>query len=386
MMSQTELRLPIQRNEASPVVAEPQDDATAAAPDAEPASRTAPPANWVFVGLFVLAALYTFHLARAFLLPIFLAALFSLLLSPLVGWLRKHRLPEPIGAALVMVVLLFGVGAAAYALVDPAAQWLDRAPESFRQIEAKVRKLKQPVADVQRAAEKLEAIAHVAAAGKPREVIVQTPGMGALLASQTPYLLAGFVTTIVLMYFLLASGDLFLRKTVRLIPTLRNKIHAVEVGREIQRELGRYFFTVTVINAGLGIATIVVMQMLGMPNPLLWGAMAMLLNYIPYLGPTASLLIMGAAAAVTFDDPGRVWQVPAAFLALILLEGQLIQPVVVGRSLRLNPVMVFLAFLLMGWLWGIPGMFFAVPLLVTLKVICDHVGHFAAFGEYLARD
>lgn len=385
MMSQTELRLPARKQEVTPAVADMQ-DAIAAGTDSESAVRKAPPANWVFVGLFVLAALYTFHLARAFLLPILLAALFSLLLSPLVRWLRKHRVPEPAGAALVMSVLLFGVGAAAYALADPAAQWLDRAPESFRQIEAKVRKLKQPVADVQRAAEKLEAIAHVAAASKPREVVVQAPGMGALLASQTPYLLAGFVSTIVLMYFLLASGDLFLRKTVRLIPTLRNKIHAVEVGRDIQQKLGRYFFTVTVINAGLGIATTVVMQVLGMPNPLLWGAMAMLLNYIPYLGPTASLLIMAAAAAVTFDDAGRVWQVPASFLALILLEGQLIQPVVVGRSLRLNPVMVFLAFLLMGWLWGIPGMFFAVPLLVTLKVICDHVEHFAAFGEYLARD
>ncbi|MEO8004115.1 MAG: AI-2E family transporter, partial [Betaproteobacteria bacterium] len=352
----------------------------------ETVAHKAPPANWVFVGLFVLATLYTFHLARAFLLPILLAVLFSLLLSPLVRWLRKHHLPEPVGAAIVMSVLLFGVGAGAYALVDPAAQWLDRAPESFRQIESKVRKLKQPVADVQRAADKLEAITHVAAGGKPREVIVQTPGMGALLASQTPYLLAGFVSTVVLLYFLLASGDLFLRKTVRLIPTLRNKIHAVEVGRDIQQKLGRYFFTVTLINAGLGIATTLAMKVLGMPNPLLWGAMAMLLNYIPYLGPTASLMILGAAAAVTFEEASRVWQVPAVFLALILLEGQLIQPVVVGRTLRLNPVMVFLAFLLMGWLWGIPGMFFAVPLLVTLKVICDHVGHFATLGEYLGRD
>lgn len=386
MTSQTEVLLPSHKKEPAPSAVPTREEASEQSSRRRSSARKAPPANWVFVGLFVLAALYTFHLARAFLLPVFLAVLFSLLLSPLVSWLRKRRVPEPAGAALVMAVLLLGVGAATYALADPAGQWLDRAPESFRQIESKARKLTQPVAEVQRAAEKLEAIAQVAAAGKSREVVVRTPGMGALLASQTPYLLAGFVSTVVLMYFLLASGDLFLRKTVRLIPTLRNKIHAVEVGREIQRELGRYFFTVTVINAGLGIATTVVMQVLGMPNPLLWGAMAMLLNYIPYLGPTASLLIMGAAAAVTFDDPGRVWQVPAAFLALILLEGQLIQPVVVGRSLRLNPVVVFLAFLLLGWLWGIPGMFFAVPLLVTLKVICDHVGHFATFGEYLGRD
>ncbi|HVY07933.1 MAG TPA: AI-2E family transporter [Burkholderiales bacterium] len=342
--------------------------------------------HWALVGLFVLAALYTFHFARPFLLPVVFAVLFALLLAPAVGWLKKRRLPEPVGAALVIAVLLCLLGTAIYTLADPAAQWLDKAPESFGAIEARLRKIKQPVAEVQRAADKLESITRIAAGSKPREVVVQTPGLGALLASQTPYLVAGLISTTVLLYFLLASGDLFLRKTVRLIPTLRNKIHAVEVGREIQHELGHYFLTVTVINAGLGIATTIAMQVLGMPNPLLWGAMAMLLNYIPYLGPTTSLVILGTAAAITFDDVSRIWPVPAVFLALVLLEGQLIQPVVVGRRLRLNPVMIFIAFLLLGWLWGIAGMFIAVPVLVTLKVVCHHVEHFSGLGEYLGRD
>jgi predicted PurR-regulated permease PerM len=169
------------------------------------------------------------------------------------------------------------------------------------------------------------------------------------------------------------------------IPTWRDKVHAVEVGREIQRELGRYFFTVTLINGALGIATAIAMRALGMPNPLLWGAMAMLLNYIPYLGPSTTLAVLSMAAVMSFDDLNRIWPVPAVFLALVVLEGQLIQPIVVGRSLRLNPVMVFVAFLLLGWLWGIAGMFLAVPILVTLKVICDHVERFAALAEYLGR-
>jgi predicted PurR-regulated permease PerM len=342
--------------------------------------------DWVFVGLFILAALYSFHFARALLLPIVLAVLFSLLLSPVVGWLRKFHLPEPIGAAVVVTVLLSGIGAACYTLADPATQWLDKVPESLRIAEARLRKLKQQVVDVQRAADRIEAITQVTGPRKPPEVVVQTPGLGALMASRTPYVLAGFVSTVVLLYFLLASGDLFLRKTVRLIPTLRNKIQAVEVGRDIQRKLGRYFFTISLVNAGLGIATTIAMQALGMPNPLLWGTMAMLLNYIPYLGPTTSLAILSMAALVTFDDVARIWPVPAVFLALILLEGQLLQPIVVGRSLRLNPVVVFIAFLTLGWLWGIAGMFVAVPLLVTLKVICDHVERFAALGEYLGRD
>ena len=341
--------------------------------------------EWVFVGLFVLAMLYTFHFARALLMPIILAILFSLLLSPIVGWLRKLRLPEPVGAAVVMVALVSGIGFAIYTLAEPAAQWLDKAPESLSTAESKLRKLKQPVADVQRAAEKIEAMTQLQAAKKPREVVVQTPGLGAFITSQTPYLITGLISTLVLLYFLLASGDLFMRKTVRLIPTWRDKVHAVEVGREIQRELGRYFFTVTLINGALGVATAIAMRALGMPNPLLWGAMAMLLNYIPYLGPSTTLAVLSMAAVMTFDDLNRIWPVPAVFLALVVLEGQLIQPIVVGRSLRLNPVMVFVAFLLLGWLWGIAGMFLAVPILVTLKVICDHVERFAALAEYLGR-
>jgi predicted PurR-regulated permease PerM len=367
-------------------------EAHVTAPMREPAVAVIPAlqsprakSDWVFVGLFILAMLYTFHFARALLMPIILAILFSLLLSPIVGWLRKLRLPEPVGAALVMVALVSGIVFAIYTLAEPAAQWLDKAPESLSTAESKLRKLKQPVADVQRAAEKIEAMTQLQAAKKPREVVVQTPGLGAFITSRTPYLITGLISTLVLLYFLLASGDLFMRKTVRLIPTWRDKVHAVEVGREIKRELGRYFFTVTLINGALGIATAIAMRALGMPNPLLWGAMAMLLNYIPYLGPSTTLAVLSMAAVMSFDDLNRIWPVPAVFLALVVLEGQLIQPIVVGRSLRLNPVMVFVAFLLLGWLWGIAGMFLAVPILVTLKVICDHVEGFAALAEYLGR-
>jgi predicted PurR-regulated permease PerM len=341
--------------------------------------------SWILVGLFILAVLYTCYFARGVLLPVVLAVLFSFLLSPVVRLLRQYRLPEPLGAALVMAVLVGGLGAGIYVLADPATEWLAKAPGSLRAVEGKLRKIKQPVADVQRAAERLEAMTQVEAPGRVREVVVQRPGLRDLMASRTPYFIAGTISTFVLLYFLLASGDLFLRKVVRILPTLRNKIHAVEVGRSIQREIGRYFFTVSLINAGLGLATAVALHLLGMPSPLLWGAMVMLLNFIPYLGPTISLLILAVAAILAFDDVSRALAVPGVFLALVLFEGQLLQPVVVGRRLSLNPVVVFLAFLLFGWLWGIAGMFTAVPILVILKVFCDHVGRFAAVGEFLGR-
>lgn len=343
-------------------------------------------ASPVVIGLLVLAILYTFYFARALLLPIILAVLFSLLLSPLVRFLKNWKLPEPVGAAIVMVALLGGIGTGVYTLMDPAMEWLAKMPGSLRTVEGKLRKIKQPVVDAQRAAERLEALAQTDVPGKVREVVLQRPGIRELLAANTPYLLAGALSTVVLLYFLLASGDLFLRKLVRITPSMRNKIHAVEVGRSIQHEIGRYFFTVSLINAGLGVVTALALYLLGMPNPLLWGALVTLLNFIPYLGPTLSLLILTLAAILAFDDLARVWPVPAVFLALVLVEGQLIQPVIVGRRLSVNPVMVFVAFLALGWLWGVAGMFIAVPILVTLKVFCDHVERFGSIGEFLGRD
>jgi predicted PurR-regulated permease PerM len=354
--------------------------------EAVASTMRAEPASLVVIGLFVLAVLYTFYFARALLLPIVLAVLFCLLLFPAVQMLRKWRLPEPVGAAVVMIALLGGIGAGVYNLMDPAMEWLAKVPGSLRMVESKLKKIKQPVVDVQRAAERLEAIAQVDVPAKVREVVVQRPGIRELMAARTPYFVAGALSTIVLLYFLLASGDLFLRKVVRILPSLRNKIHAVEVGRSIQREIGRYFFTVSLINAGLGTATAFALYLLDMPNPLLWGVVVMLLNFIPYLGPTTSLLILAVAAILSFDDLARAWAVPAVFLVLVFIEGQLVQPYVVGRRLSLNPVMVFLAFLVLGWLWGIAGMFIAVPILVTLKVFCDHVERFAPVGEFLGRD
>lgn len=364
-------------------VEEPCEAATA---DSRAGAARAEPASTVVIGLFLLAVLYTCYFARALLLPIVLALLFALLLSPVVRVLRRFRLPEPAGAAIVMVCLLGGIGGGFYTLTDPATEWLAKMPGSLRTVESKLRKLKQPVADVQRAAERLEAIAQMAVPGNVREVVLQRPGLRDLLAARTPYVLAGALSTVVLLYFLLASGDLFLRKVIRILPGLRNKIQAVEVGRTIQQEIGRYFFTVSLINAALGVVTAVALYFLGMPNPLLWGAVVMLLNFIPYLGPTMSLLILTVAAILAFDDMSRAWAVPAVFLALVILEGQLIQPIVVGRRLSLNPVMVFLAFLVLGWLWGVAGMFIAVPILVTLKVFCDHVERFAPIGEFLGRE
>lgn len=211
------------------------------------------------------------------------------------------------------------------------------------------------------------------------------PGPGSVLFTGTQYFLIGAASTVVLLYFLLASGDGFLRKLVRLMPTLRDKIRAIGVVRQIQQDIGRYFLTLGTINAGLGIATAAAMYLLDMPNPALWVVMAGLLNCIPYPGPTLCLFALSLSARINFDSVAGAWLIPASFLALTFIEGQFIQPMFAGRMLSPNPVAVFISLLFWGWLRGIAGMLIAVPMLTIIKVVCSHVENREPIGTFLDR-
>ena len=337
-------------------------------------------------GLLLLAILYTFYFARAMLLPVVLAVLFSILLSPAVRALRRARIPQPLGALIVMVIVLASLGAVVDRLIEPASSWLAKAPQSLGQIERKTRSLKNFVGEVRRITDRISTLTRGSVDARVQEVVVEKGSWSGVLLGQTQYLLVGSFSTLILLYFLLASGDEFLRKLVRVLPSLRDKVRAVEVTREIQSEIGRYFATVGCINLALGAVTILAMWFLGMPNPLLWGVLVAILNFIPYVGPTLSLITLSLAALLSFDTLGQALLVPLVFVCLTLLEGQFLQPIVVGRRLALNPVVIFISFLLWGWLWGIAGMLIAVPLLVTLKICCDHLEPLAPIAEFLGRE
>jgi predicted PurR-regulated permease PerM len=337
------------------------------------------------IGLFWLAALGAVFFARSLLMPVVLAVLFTLLLAPLVTLLKKWRIHEAIGAGVVVTLLVAGVGAGLYFLTNPALDWLDRSPRALREVEVKLLKLQRPVEEVREATERLEAMASGSENPKVRSVVLKGPGLGSVLFTGTQYFVIGAVSTVVLLYFLLASSDGFLRKVVRLMPTLRDKIRAIGVARQIQQDIGRYFLTLSAINIGLGVATAFAMYLLGMPNPALWGVMAGLLNFIPYLGPTLSLCALALAALINFDSIATAWIVPASFLAITVIEGQFIQPMFAGRMLSLNPVAVFVSFLFWGWLWGIAGMLIAVPMLIIVKVVCSHVEPWEPIGSFLDR-
>lgn len=346
------------------------------------------PTSWAVKGLFVLAAVYAVYVAKFFLLPLLLAVLLVFALRPVVRWLStKGRLREPLAAALVLGLLIAVVVTAGITLKGPATQWMERAPVTLRELESKLAKVKRSFEGFRRASQKFDELAQLGPAPPPRGMVAlqQTSLMSRLMAEAQAVLITA-ASVVVLSYFLLASGDLFLKKTVKVIPSLREKIKAVEVARSVEREVGRYLMTLTAINVGLGLSVVVLTAVTGMPNPVLWGVLVALFNYIPYVGPFMSLSVLGLVALLTFDTLTQAMVVPLSFAVITLLEGQFLQPVVIGRHFALNPVLVVVSLLFWGWLWGVPGMLVAVPLLVILKVLCLHIERLRHVGEFLSSD
>jgi predicted PurR-regulated permease PerM len=353
-------------------------------PEAQVDAKLSGAPGFAVKGLFILALFYTFYFARSLLLPIVLALLLSLILSPAVRALKRLLIPEPLGAAVVVAglsaVLVWGL----VQLFEPASDWLAKMPRIAEQVERKLSSLRKSVEHVTNAAAQVEALTTVEAKAKrPPQVVAKPPSLLSRVMSGTQNVLIAAGATVVLLYFILASGDLFMRKLVRVLPTLEDKKKAVAVARTVQSAIARYLFTITCINVGLGIATGAVLYLLGMPNPILWGVMVALFNYVPYIGPAVSGTILTVVAFLTFENMDDVLLVPAAYFALETLEGQFITPMLTGRSLTLNPVMIFLSMLLWGWIWGVIGALMAVPILMTLKIFCENVESLHGLGEFL---
>ena len=334
-------------------------------------------------GLFVLAAFYTLYFARAFFLPIVLALLLSFLLSPVVRALKKLHIPNALGAALVVFGLLGSLGLGIYELAGPAYEWAQQAPRQLRRLERKLAEFKKPVQTMSKATQQVEKITQVGAGQEPRRVEVQTETLGERMFSQATEIVAGGVIMFILLFFLLASGDLFLRKLIRVLPSLADKKRAVEIARQIEQDVSTYLATITVINIALGLAVWGLMTWIGVPNPLLWGVLALVTNYIPYVGAILMIAVLAMVGFLTFDNTTQALMAPGAFVGLNLLESYLVTPMVLGHRLTLNPVVIFLGLTFWGWLWGITGALLAVPIMVVLKIICDHSEPLRSIGEFL---
>ena len=325
------------------------------------------------------------------LLPIALAWLAKVALAPTVRWLGRLHIPASIASALVLLGLMGSIGYAVYTLSGPASQWAQRLPDDVAEIGRKLKAglgdLTSPFASVSRASAAMQELAQSRSDGsRPVEVaVVQESGAAAMVMHGLQDALVNGAIVLVLLYFILATQDGLLAKVVEVLPTLKDKKAAVSTARAIEANIARYLITITAIYGTLGIAVGIVAWCCGLPNPALWGAVAALACYVPYVGPVVGILAVAAVGLSVPESSIARGLAPAiAYAIMNTIEGLLITPVVIGHRLALSPVVVFVWLLLLSWLWGVPGALIAVPLLASTKIVCDNIEPLHLVGRFLS--
>ncbi len=336
----------------------------------------------IFLALAMLFAILFF--AKDLFVPITGAIVLAFVLRPIARAMGRIGIPPVVSAAAIVLVLAAAIVAGFYLLSEPAAQWLSEAPNIARQVEFKFRDLIQSASAVGDLGKQVKELAEGGDAVNIREVVVREPGLLTRAASGGANMAFSLLVAVVLLYFLLATADMLLEKSVQLLPRLNDKVRAVRVAREIEREISFYLFTVTIINFCLGASVAGALFLVGMPNPILWGLVAMLLNFLPYIGSILGALIIFAVSVVSFDTAMDAAAPPLIYLALTSLEGHFITPMVLGRRLDMNPVAIFLSVALWGWLWGPAGVVLAVPMMLMLKIAADHIEQWGVLSAYLS--
>jgi predicted PurR-regulated permease PerM len=335
-------------------------------------------------GLFVLAIFYTIYVMRAILLPLVLAVLLSYLLRPIIRALGRARVPAALSSAIILIGALGIIGYGASYLAAPAAGWLQKAPYSLQQLQWKLSPLKQPMEKVAQASGEIEKLATPDAAPSKQTVEVRHHPITDLLVLRTPEFIGGAVLLLILLYFLLAYDGVFLGKLIRLLPNLSDKKRAVCIANEIEDQISRYLFTVTMINLCLGAAVGTAVGVLGLRNPLMWGALVAALNFVPYLGALTGIICVTLGAILSFNSFSYALVFPGVYLLFASLEGNFVTPWIMGKSLTLNPVLILLSLTFWGWMWGIAGVILAVPILATFKIFCSHLEPMQPVAEFLS--
>jgi predicted PurR-regulated permease PerM len=327
-----------------------------------------------------MAALYA---ASAIILPVVLAFVLKLLLQPAVRLVERVHLPRSIGALLVIlltVAVLVGLGTA---LSAPAASWAKRLPEGIPRLEAHLAVLKGPLQAVQKITQQAEQLTDAPGQKGPTVEVRRDLGLTGTLFAGTRAIVDGLLTTVLVLYFLLVSGEIFLRRIVEILPDFGDKRQAVDISQQIEQDISAYLVTITAMNFAVGVVTAAAMSLCGLGDPLMWGATAFLLNYIPILGPLFGTGIFLLAGMLSFESLWWALLPPVLYLGIHIVEGETLTPMLLARRFSLNPVLVILSLVLWFWMWGVPGAILAVPMLAILKIVSDRVRPLKALGHFL---
>lgn len=362
-------------------------------PSRKDAGATRTVHSWAVIGIFIIMLGAAVAYARQFLMPVTLAVLLFFVFVPIRRWLWRKGISPVVTATGVTALLVVFVVVMGTMLVTPARQLLNDVPRISQQLEEKFEALRGSFKSLQRAAEKIDEIAAAEPDSPAIPTVVTQSDAGSVSAgvvtaatSYVPAFFSQLLLTLLLLYFMLASGDLLYLKIVQSFDTMRDKRRAYLALREIEDSIGNYLGAITVINLCLGIIMGVVLHALGMPSATMFGAMAFLLNFIPYIGMLIGTAVIGVVGLVSFDGYFVPVMAALSYVVINSIEGQIITPYFISRRLRMNTVVVFLAVALWAWLWSVIGMIVAVPLLVVIRVLSEHIPALEKFGNFLGDD
>lgn len=338
----------------------------------------------VLTALLVLALVYTLSIAQTLVVPLVLASFLGLGLNPLVAAAARINIPRAVSALVVMLALVIGLAAAINALVPEANTWLKRAPTVAYQLRHKLAPITQTVSEASKVTQKLVDTTNQARHDSPAPVAAASFSMADVIAA-TPRV-AGFALTVgLLVFFFLIYGDTLLLKLVEVSPSFASKRDVVIVVRNIQTQVSRYIFTAACINVSLGAVTAGILYLLGMPNPLLWGGIAALANFMPYVGAISVTSLLAVVGLVHFSNLLEALLPALCFASLTAIEGNVITPMIMGRHLRLSPVAILLWLIIWAWLWGVAGALLAVPMLTCVKLITEQLHGWHWFAHMVGR-
>ena len=341
------------------------------------------PRTFFLGGLFALCVLAALYVASSVILPVVFALVLNLLLQPGVRLLGRLHLPRALGALLTVLLVIGAIVGLVAALSVPAANWAERLPEGIPRLEAHLQVMKGPIQALQKVIQQAEQVADAPPSRGSIVSVRRDLGITGALFAGTRSILDGLFTTVLVLYFLLVAGNIFLRRIVEILPTFGNKRQAVDISQQIQEDISAYLLTITAMNAAVGVATAAAMYLCGLGDPLLWGATAFLLNYIPILGPLFGVFIFVLVGMLSFESLWWALLPPAVYLGIHLVEGETLTPMLLARRFTLNPVLIILSLVFWFWMWGVLGAILAVPMLAILKIVSDRLRPLKALGHFL---
>ena len=376
------------------MTAETSEGAALPAPASTPVASTPPPAPHheprpraptAVVLLAMLAVGFTLWAAQGLLLPVLLAMFFALVGNPIIRVLQRIYVPRFVSA---LLVLAFGIAATvllAQQLAAPAGEWVRQVPQEMRSLAPKLRNLAKPVQEANKAAQNIARAAGGENTSKPVQVVRTEVNDPYKALTATPRMIASVLAVVLLTFFFMVYGQGLQRNALALFPDRQRKRLTVDILQAIEREMSRYVLTISVINVLVGLALAGALYWIGVPGDeaLLWGTMAAILNFAPYVGALIGIMVMLLMGFVAFDDPWQSLLPAAAYLLLHTIEGQIITPIVLGARMALSPLVLILALMVFGWLWGIVGLLLAVPLLVCFKIVLTKVDGMEGWARLL---